>query len=195
MLSLRKPSNETIRRFLSAQSALAFSYQEVGATATELPTSYVVDHTRVKLGEGVGVFDAACGELQNWQQFHLGWLEAWPNDTPIREGEAVVVLARAFGFWWLNASRIVYVVDKQTDSLARFGFAYGTLPGHVEAGEERFLIEWDRADDSVWYDILAFSRPRHFLSRVGKRQVRWMQKRFGLDSTAVMMQAVENTKW
>ena len=23
-------------------------------------------------------------------------------------------------------------------------------------------MEWDRADDSIWYDILAFSRPRHF---------------------------------
>ena len=39
---------------------------------------------------------------------------------------------------------------------SRFGFAYGTLPGHGGSGEERFLIERDR-DDGVWYDILAFS--------------------------------------
>ena len=28
-----------------------------------------------------------------------------------------------------------------------------TLPGHVESGEERFLTEWDRSDDAVWFDI------------------------------------------
>jgi len=182
-----------MRRFLAAQSTLGFSYPEIGATATAPPASYVVDHTRVKLGEGKGVFDAARRALQSWQQFHLGWLEAWPNDTPIREGETVIVVARAFGFWWLNAARIVYVVDESSESLARFGFAYGTLPGHVEAGEERFLIEWDRSDGSVWYDILAFSRPRHFLSRIGERQVRRMQQRFGQDSAA-MVRAVHIRK-
>ncbi len=51
--------------------------------------------------------------------------------------------------------------------MSRFGFAYGTLPGHVESGEERFLVEWDRGDDAVWYDILAFSRPNHVLTRLG----------------------------
>src|SRR5262245_46391050 len=42
----------------------------------------------------------------------------------------------------------------------RHGFASGTLPAHAESGEERFIVEWDRADGGVWYDILAFSRPR-----------------------------------
>ena len=41
------------------------------------------------------------------------------------------------------------------------------VPGHVESGEERFLVEWDRNTDQVWFDILAFSRPRHILTRIG----------------------------
>jgi hypothetical protein len=44
----------------------------------------------------------------------------------------------------------------------------------------------------VWYDILAFSRPRHFLSRIGKSQVRRMQKRFSSDSAAAMQRAVQS---
>ncbi len=120
----------------------------------------------------------------------MGWVEAWPADTPIRAGETVAVLIRAFGLWWLNAARIVYVVDETAESVTRFGFAYGTLPGHVEAGEERFLVEWDRATDRVFYDIFAFSRPRHILTRIGQWQVRRMQQRFRDDSAAAMRHSV-----
>ena len=73
---------------------------------------------------------------------------------------------------------------------SRFGFAYGTLPGHAESGEERFLVEWDRADDAVWYDILAFSRPRHPLARLGYPLTRRTQRRFARDSAAAIRQAV-----
>ena len=156
MLSLRKPSAESIRRFLAEQAKLPFTYSAVGATATTPPAGYVVDHTRIKLGEGEPVFRSAIAALQRWEQFRLGWVEAWSPDTPIQSGEVVAVMGRAIGLWWLNACRIVYVVD-ESGPISKFGFAYGTLPGHVESGEERFLIEWDRADNSVWYDILAFS--------------------------------------
>ena len=51
-------------------------------------------------------------------------------------------------------ARVVYVVDEPT----RRGFAYGTLPGHPEDGEEAFVVEI-ADDDSVWIVIRAFSRP------------------------------------
>jgi uncharacterized protein (UPF0548 family) len=76
--------------------------------------------------------------------------------------------------------------------MSRYGFAYGTLPGHVEAGEERFLVEWNKSDNRVWYDIVAFSRPRHVLARLGNFQVRRMQKRFARESAAAMVRAVHN---
>lgn len=72
----------------------------------------------------------------------------------------------------------------------RFGFAYGTLPGHVESGEERFVVEWREDDDSVWYDILAFSRPRHLAARAGYPLARGLQARFRRDSAAAMVRAV-----
>lgn len=189
MLSLRKPADEVIRRFLTEQARLDLTYQAVGATATTPPAGYVVDHTRVKLGEGEAVFTAAKAALEGWRQFDLGWVEAWPRETPIRVGEAVAVVARAAGLWWLNACRIVYAVE-EPGPVARFGFAYGTLPAHAGSGEERFLIEWDRGDDSVWYDVLAFSRPRHLLARLGYPLVRRTQKRFGRESGAAMIRAV-----
>jgi uncharacterized protein (UPF0548 family) len=80
----------------------------------------------------------------------------------------------------------------ETGPVSRFGFAYGTLPDHAGTGEERFLIEWNREDNSVWYDILAFSRPNHFLTRLGYPLVRRTQKRFGRESAAAMQCAVRD---
>lgn len=189
MLSLRKPSVDAISRFLAAQAKRPFTYGSVGATAETPPAGYVVDRTRIKLGEGEAVFQSATAALRRWEQFRLGWVDAWPSDTPIQKGETVAVMGRAVGVWWLNACRIVYVVD-EAGPLSKFGFAYGTLPGHVESGEERFLIEWDQSDDSVWYDIIAFSRPNQFSARLGYPVVRRLQKRFGRDSASAMLRAV-----
>jgi uncharacterized protein (UPF0548 family) len=104
----------------------------------------------------------------------------------------VAVSARVSGLWWLNVCRIVYLVDEEDGAVTRFGFAYGTLPRHVESGEERFLLEWHRVDDSVWFDILAFSRPRHLLARLSYPWVRRLQKRFGRESAMAMAKAVED---
>ena len=191
MLSFRKPVVESLRRVLAVQARLDFTYAAVGSTAHTPPVGYVVDRTRVKLGEGEAVFQSARAALERWEQFRLGWVEAWPTETPIRPGEAIAVMGRAVGLWWLNCCRIIYVVD-EAGPVSRFGFAYGTLPGHVECGEERFLIEWDRETDTVWYDIVAFSKPNHFLTRVGYAAVRRVQKRFGRDSAAAMQRAAKS---
>jgi uncharacterized protein (UPF0548 family) len=192
VLSLRKPSVDALRRFRAGQSQLDFTYAAVGATfgSPPMPTGFAVDKARSQLGSGGAVFDRATSAMRCWRQFQLSWLEPWPADTPLRAGETIVVVARTFPVWWMNAARIVYVVDESTDSTSRYGFAYGTLPGHVEMGEERFLVEWDRATDAVWFDILAFSRPRHFLTRLARRQARRMQQRFRDESTAAMQRTV-----
>src|ERR1700676_937668 len=113
MLSLRKPSAERLREFLAAQWKLDFTYQAVGATAAVPPSGYVVDHTRIKLGKGEIVFRTGRVALERWEQFRLGWVEAWPLDSPIKEGQVVAVIARLFGLWWLNACRVVYTVEEQ----------------------------------------------------------------------------------
>jgi uncharacterized protein (UPF0548 family) len=107
----------------------------------------------------------------------------WPS-TPIRAGETVGVLARHLGFWSLNACRIVYVVDERV----RFGFAYGTLRDHAEIGEEYFMVRMEK-DESVWYEIYAFSRPRT-VARLGYPISRMYQKRFASRSLFAMVKAV-----
>ena len=191
MLSIRKPSAERLHRFLTEQSKLDFTYSAVGATSGNLPDGYVVDHTRIKLGEGQQAYESAKAALRRWDQFRLRWLEAGPQETPIQVGAVVAVVARVMGLWWLNACRIIRVID-EPGPIHRFGFAYGTLPVHIGTGEERFLVEWDPSDDSVWYDVLAFSRPNHFLTRVGYPMVRRTQKRFARESSVVMQQAIRS---
>jgi uncharacterized protein (UPF0548 family) len=193
MLALRKPSVERLRDFLAAQSKLDLTYLAVGATAAVPPAGYAVDHTRIRLGEGAGTFAAAKTALERWEHFHLGWVEIWPPETPIQVGEVVAVIARLYGLWWLNACRIVYVVDEE-GPVKRYGFAYGTLLEHAESGEERFTVEWHEAGDAVWYDILAFSRPQQFLTRLGYPFARRLQKRFTRDSAAAMLRAVVEGK-
>lgn len=190
MLLLHKPSAEMLLHYLERQSPLDFSYPAAGRGGAQPPAGFVVDHTRIRLGRGEAAFLRGVAELQQWRQFQLGWVEVWPQHVPIRAGEAVAILARVWGVWVLNAARIIELID-ESGPTRRFGFRYGTLPDHVEMGEERFLVEWDTTDDSVWFDILAFSLPRHPLARLAYAYVRQLQKRFGREAAAAVRDAVQ----
>jgi len=187
MFLLRKPSLRAIEAFLASQRKEKFSYSEVGATRSQIPSGYKVDHNRVRVGRGTEVYLRAGELLSNWRMSDLGWAKAFPERGAIEPGVTVAVLAHHFGFWSLNASRIIYVLREER----RFGFAYGTLQDHAEQGEERFSIEW-AGDDWVWYDIFAFSRPRQWLAKVARPISRMLQKRFARDSMAVMSEAIRN---
>lgn len=190
MFLFKKPSRPEIERFVASQGKFAFSYGEVGATRDDRPPrGYVADRYRVKLGEGEGAYERAKGALRAWRQFGLGWVGAHPNDAPIEVGATVAVLARHAGFWSLNPARIIYLVEEE-GGMERFGFAYGTLPGHAERGEERFIVEYDRRSGVVSYDVFAFSRPNHPLAWLGYPFARLLQKRFARDSKEAMKRAV-----
>ena len=103
----------------------------------------------------------------------------------------IAIVAKTIGLWWLNACRIVYVIDEQSE-WKKFGFAYGTLPEHTGSGEERFLVEMDEKE-TVWYDVLAFSRPNGALTRLGYPYMRHLQKQFGKQSAAAMRQVIVST--
>ena len=189
MFLIRKPSNEQNRETIEAQTSLDFTYPMVGATRNaEAPSGFVVDHNRIQLGEGEEVFEIAKRALADWQHYRFSWLELHRPESPLEAGQTVATVARALGLWVLNVCRIVYFVGED-QPLRRSGFAYGTLPEHAECGEERFQVEW-HADDSVWYDIFAFSRPHQLLARIGKPYVRLKQRQFARDSLAAMKDAV-----
>ncbi len=188
MFFLNKPSPDWIRAFLSPAGNRQFSYPHVGASQKLPPSGYIVDHYRVQLGAGHEVFYRAVNAVRQWKMFDMPWVElCWP-DASIEEGTAVAVLLSHLGFWSLNPCRIVYVIQEHQEC-EKFGFAYGTLLGHEEQGEERFTVEFHSGDQSVWYDLYAFSRP-NFMACLGYPLARTLQKRFAIDSKTAMQRAV-----
>jgi uncharacterized protein (UPF0548 family) len=105
------------------------------------------------------------------------------------KGTVAAVLASHFGFYSLNFCRVVYVLDDD-GPIRRTGFAYGTLIEHAERGEELFSVEWHRHDDSVHYEVLAYSQPAHWLAKLGYPFARRLQLRFARESMAAMAAAV-----
>lgn len=194
MFLLRPPSTQTISAFIAAQQLRPFSYAEVGATRGRAPAGYNVDHNRALLGAGEETFARAVAAVRAWRMFNLGWCRIYPPDAPVEAGTTVAVLIRHFGFWSLNACRIVYLLEEEEGALRRRGFAYGTLPEHGEVGEERFSVEWNRDDGTVWYDLYAFSYPGRLMARFGYPLTRMLQKRFVRDSKAAMAAAVKDTR-
>lgn len=94
---------------------------------------------------------------------------AMSGERMLRPGDTAIMRV---GLWpWDVPCRVVYVVDEPT----RKGFAYGTLPGHPERGEEAFIVEHSE-DDSVWLTIRAISRPASWIFWVGYPAVRLMQE-------------------
>lgn len=123
--------------------------------------------------------------------FEMPWVHlCWP-DTPIEPGSTVAVLVFHIGFWSMNVCRIAYVIEGRA-SPERCGFAYGTLPEHGERGEERFTVEFNPNDQTVWYDIYALSRPNP-LARLAYPYTRTLQKRFARDSLMAMQKSVQRT--
>jgi uncharacterized protein (UPF0548 family) len=186
-----EPSPQRISQFLDAQRDASFSYDEVGATrkGMKTPAGFAVDHNRARLGGGRHTFERAVAALYAWRMFDVGWARLVPADAPVEVGMTVAVLARHYGFHSLNSCRISYTIEENGDGIVRRGFAYGTLPEHGEKGEERFTVEWRREDDSVFYDLYAFSKPNHFLAKLGYPLTRRLQRRFARDSLRAMVSA------
>jgi uncharacterized protein (UPF0548 family) len=189
MFRLSQPGEADIRSFLAAERDQPYAYTEVGHSREGAPDGYNCDHNRIQLGTGADTFARAVTAVRQWKMFDLPWVRlCWP-DAPIESGAAVAVLVSHLGFWSMNACRIVYVVEEH-GTVEKFGFAYGTLIQHAERGEERFTVEYHSADQSVWYDLFAFSRPGA-LARLGYPITRRLQKRFAHDSKLAMRRAVE----
>jgi len=144
---------------LSDLAGLAFTYPDVGATAGELPEGYHHVHAEARIGSGRARFDEAAGAVLRWgMQRGVGMrVEA----TTVTAAAGTDMLGRLGPVQ--VPCRVVYVVDEPD----RRGFAYGTLPGHPESGEELFSVRYDPATGAVFAEATAFSRPALWWSRLG----------------------------
>jgi uncharacterized protein (UPF0548 family) len=187
MFFATRPSPARIAAFLRDSQTLPLSYGPV--RLLDAPGSRHIDQAEVQVGHGPDDFARACAALSRWQQFNVGWVETYAREAPSTVGTVVAVLIRHLGFWSLNGCRVVYEVGAR-DTGTRFGYAYGTLPNHAEAGEELFEVSMDPRTLAVTYRIRATSWPNAALAYLGQPIVRHLQARFRRDSLAAMVRAV-----
>jgi len=182
------PTEAKAQAWLDSVKKLPITYWERGATAWErMPQEFTHDEQRIKIGSGDVAWRAAKQAIRAWKMFPSDWIKL--SDTPqIEVGEQVLVIARLLGLWWSNPARIVYTVEEKD----RFGFAYGTLPGHLEQGEELFLVERDAQGD-VYYTLRVMSRPIWWAAKLFKSFARMQQARFRMESFLSMRAALGQT--
>ncbi|CAA0096312.1 Uncharacterised protein [Mycolicibacterium vanbaalenii] len=154
---------------LSALSGKPLTYTEVGATAGPMPSGYHHLRKSSVIGCGRDRFDQAAARGMRWGMLRGAGLRVEAT-TPVAEvgAEVLVHLGPV-----VAPCRVVYVVDEPD----RRGFAYGTLPGHAESGEELFLVRYDPTTDNVIAEVIAFSRHATWWSRLGSPVTSLVQRR------------------
>ena len=143
---------------LNDLAALPLTYAEVGATAGPLPAGYHHVQKSAVIGRGRRRFEEAAEAGMRWGMLRGAGLRVEATTEVAAVGSEVIVHlgpVRA-------PCRVVYVVDEPD----RRGFAYGTLPGHAESGEELFVVRYDPATDEVYAEVTAFSRHATWWSRL-----------------------------
>jgi uncharacterized protein (UPF0548 family) len=151
--------------------AADLTYAEVGGTRGDLPKGYRQLRRTLVVGVGADCFREASTTLLQWEMHRRAGVSVRASSEAVIDG-AVAVLRLGWGPVGVNAPvRVVYVIDEED----RKGFAYGTLPGHPERGEEAFVVEL-RDGGEVAFTIRAFSRPASLLARVGGPVSRAVQR-------------------
>jgi uncharacterized protein (UPF0548 family) len=147
---------------LAALTDAPFTYPEVGATRTgDLPAGVHVARRRAVIGRGDEAFARAVAAVFDWApQRHAG-LRVRASGPASTEGAVVLMTAGLPPLGLRIPCRVVWSV---TDG-DRQGYAYGTLPGHPESGEESFVVSRDGAD--VVFEMVAFSRLATRAARLG----------------------------
>jgi len=149
-----------------------FTYAEVGGTRNPNghPKDSVTIVERAELGDE-SVFERAAAFVLGFGMQRSAGFEVVSADATAREGADVTLRARFGPLRIVAPTRVVYVIDEPD----RRGFAYGTLPGHPESGEEAFVVE--RRGGSTFVEVRAFSRHGRWFTRLGAPFARHIQRR------------------
>lgn len=179
------PPPTLVRDAAVAASFAGLGYPEVGASRGPLPPGYRHDEASVVLGEGDLAFERARRLVRDGRMFQLPWISLEPARWDLRVGTPVPFVSRQLGLYALNVCTIVEVVDED----GHFAVAWGTPPGQMLVGEERFVVR--RADDGqVRFTIRKFSRPGRWLARLAGPLLPVVQDRFSRDALAVVAAAM-----
>ena len=169
MISLRRLDSAKIAALLASAQRASLTYPEVGASRDEkLPNGYHHVRRRERIGQASD-FDRAVTGLRTWAVQEGAGLRVFPSD-PV-EPDATIIAVTTIGPMRVVVPCRIVSVFKDPDS---FGFAYGTLPGHPESGEESFVVE--RRDGATFFTVSAFSKPVDPLARLAGPAGRVVQR-------------------
>ena len=173
MLRFGRPDVTALEVARASVAGRALTYGAVGSSLTgEAVPGF---HTHVEgreIGRGSADLAAARAGLRAWQAHAGVGATVHPHAAPIEEGQVVVVSLPAGPVTVLAPCRIVAVVDE----VDRFGFAYGTLPGHPVSGEEAFVVSLDPGG-AVRFEVRVVARPASFAMRLGEPVARAVEHR------------------
>lgn len=171
MFRIGRVSEEALAVIAAAAESSTVTYDGIGASLTDqFPSGYRHDRHEIRLPQRPDVFAIAVLGLQQWAA-HVGAGMIVAPSSPPEEGATVGVAARVGALTAVAVCRVISVVDEPH----RYGFAYGTLHGHPERGEEAFVVEQSGVD--AVFKIAAFSRPAELLARAGGPVTRAIQLR------------------
>jgi uncharacterized protein (UPF0548 family) len=190
MITLSRPAADRLASMVDRERSTPFNYEPGLLGRVDSLRHWFVDRHDEAVGHGEADFAAACESLRGWAKFRQSWtIPALPL-APLEVGATVGYAARASGVWWSCCCRIVATIDEtDADGTRRFGFDYGTLRGHPERGEERFLVTMTPAGD-VRFSLFAISRPGRWFTWIGLPLARRAQARFRPGATAAVREAV-----
>ncbi|GAA3066957.1 DUF1990 family protein [Streptosporangium carneum] len=152
-----------------------FSYPDVGASRTGAPPSgYRLLHHRRLLRPGTGLKEAAEA-LLTWRAHARLGLRPTASAPRAAPGVTVVSSLGVGPLRLLVPCRVVWAAEEED----RAGFAYGTLRGHPESGEESFMLE-RMEDGRVWFTVRAFTRPGRWYTRLARPAAGLLQQAFAV---------------
>ncbi|MFD7094227.1 DUF1990 family protein [Streptomyces xanthophaeus] len=151
-----------------------FSYPDRGATdRLPLPAGYNHLHHRARIGHGRAAFETAGVAVTTFRAHRTSGMRVRADARAVRPGSRVEVGIGAGPLRVTAPCEVIWTAYEPT----RIGFAYGTLDGHPECGEESFVVTMD-ADGTVWFTVTAFSRPACWYTRLAGPVVPFLQLRY-----------------
>ena len=135
-----------------------------------VPPGYrLIDVERI-IGHGPRAFAAAAEGLANWRMHERAGFRVAGDDggrpDPVDLGQRVLLRPTVGPARLLRITAPCLVVATLDRPGHQWGFAYATLAGHPECGEESFVLTLDPTDATVRARICAVSRPGSRLTRL-----------------------------
>jgi len=171
-VTLGQVTPDDLERALATAREAEVTYDHVGSTLAPASRAGRRPYVRQRvLGLGPDDFAAATERLRAWAPQRGIGSTVHPADAHIETGGTIVVELRRGPVAVVVPNRIVAVVDEPR----RFGFAYGTLPGHPERGEESFVVELT-VEDVVTGTVSVDASPATLPARLATPAVRLIQR-------------------